>query len=172
MGNWMKWLILGILSVLFGIFALGNAVAASVAVTLMTGILFLLTGGIQIAVGVAEPGAGRKIASVALGVLMVLLGVSLTANPLQGMISLALVVTILLATSGVVRLGVAWAMQATAAFWPMLISGALTVLLAGYILANFAEASPRLLGVLLGVELLFNGAGLIALSLFVRNHRS
>ncbi|MCA8884418.1 MAG: DUF308 domain-containing protein [Rhodobacteraceae bacterium] len=172
MGDWVKWLILGILSVLFGIFALGNAVAASIAVTLMTGVLLLLAGGMQVAVGLSEKGTGRKIASIALGVLMMLLGVSLTANPLQGLISLALVVTILLASSGVVRLGVAWAMRSTATFWPTLISGALTVLLAGYILANFAEASARLLGVLLGVELLFNGTMLIALALFVRRHRS
>ena len=54
-------------------------------------------------------------------------------------------------------------------FWPMLISGAASVLLAGYILANFFEVAPQLLGILLGVELLFNGAGLIALAIFLRS---
>jgi len=53
-------------------------------------------------------------------------------------------------------------------FWPMLLSGALSVLLAGYILANFFDIAPQLLGILLGVELLFNGAGLVALALFLR----
>ena len=52
----------------------------------------------------------------------------------------------------------------------MLISGALSILLAGYILANFARASVNLLGILLGIELLFNGAGLIVLAFFLRTH--
>jgi uncharacterized membrane protein HdeD (DUF308 family) len=87
------------------------------------------------------------------------------------MISLALLVTILLAANGMVRLVLAFRMRATRFFWPMLISGALSVLLAMYILANFATASVTLLGILLGVELLFNGAGLIALAFFLRSAR-
>lgn len=171
MSNWIKWLALGILSVVFGLFALGNAVAASLAVTVVTGLLFLAAGGIQVAVGLSEPGTGRKVFSVLMGVLMLLLGVSFVANPLEGVVSLALLVTIMLAASGVLRLVLAWGMQATQFFWPMLASGALSVLLAGYIVANFATASVSLLGILLGVELLFNGAGLIALAFFVKAYR-
>ncbi|WP_193143095.1 MULTISPECIES: HdeD family acid-resistance protein [unclassified Meridianimarinicoccus] len=171
MKSWTKWLILGILSVVFGLFALGNAVAASMAVTIVTGLLFLILGGIQVFLGLSETGTGRKIFSVAMGVLMLFLGVSFIANPLEGVISLALLVTIMLAASGILRLVLAWGMKSTPYFWPMLLSGALSVLLAGYIIANFAVASVSLLGILLGIELLFNGSGLIALAFFVRAHR-
>ena len=50
----------------------------------------------------------------------------------------------------------------------MLISGALSVLLAGYIWANFETASISILGIMLGIELLFNGWGLIVMGLFAR----
>jgi len=60
-------------------------------------------------------------------------------------------------------------MRQTAYFWPMLLSGALTIVLAAYIAVNFALVSVQLLGILLGIELLFNGAGLIALALFIRS---
>jgi uncharacterized membrane protein HdeD (DUF308 family) len=164
-----KWLILGAVSVMFGVLALGNAIAASIAVTLVTGLFLLTAGAVQVFVSLGEVG-GRRIWSLVLGVVTVLLGVSFLSNPLEGTVSLALVVTGLLAISGVIRLVLAWSMRATRFFWPMLLSGALSVLLAGYIVANFAGASLSLLGLLLGVELLFYGAGLIVLGLFVKSH--
>ena len=48
MKMWVKWLILGILSILFGLFVLANPVAASIAVTTLAGILFAVAGGFQI----------------------------------------------------------------------------------------------------------------------------
>lgn len=53
----------------------------------------------------------------------------------------------------------------------MLLSGVLTVLLAAYITANFFEVAPGLLGILLGIELLFNGIGLIVLAFFLKSAR-
>lgn len=168
MKEWVKWLILGILSLGFGVFVLSNTVVASLAVTTVTGILFLISGGFQIVAGFTAEGAASKIFAIALGALMVFLGVSFVANPLEGTISLALLVVILLAASGIVRMVFAWRMRSTTFFWPMLLSGALSVLLAGYIMANFATASIQILGIFLGVELLFNGAGLVVLAFFLR----
>ncbi len=172
MKGWVKWLVLGVLSVLFGLFCLGNAVAASMAVTTVTGALLLVAGAFQIIAGFGDEGVGAKLMSFILGALLAILGLSFLFNPLEGMISLALLVTILLAANGVVRLILAFRMKSTQFFWPMLLSGALSVLLAGYILANFGTASVTLLGILLGIELLFNGAGLIALAFFLRSLRN
>ncbi|MBI6628666.1 HdeD family acid-resistance protein [Pontibaca salina] len=168
MKDWVKWLLLGLVSVVFSVFVLGNAAFASLAVTTLTGALFVLSGGFQIVGGFAAESTGSKVFSILLGALMVLLGLSFLFNPLEGVISLALLVLILLAASGVIRIVFSWRMRSTAFFWPMLISGALSVLLAAYILANFASVGPQLLGILLGVELLLNGAGLIVLSFFIR----
>lgn len=169
MKDWLKWLLLGVLSAVFGVFVLGNAVMASIAVTTLTGILFLLSGGFQVYAGItSDEGTGTKLFHVLLGALMVLLGASFTLNPLEGTISLALLVLILLAASGVVRLLLAWKMRHTRFFWMMLISGALSVLLAGYIWVNFAVVAVPLLGILLGIELMFNGGALIGLGLFMR----
>jgi uncharacterized membrane protein HdeD (DUF308 family) len=170
MKDWLKWLILGVVSIVFGIFVLGNAVVASIAVTTLTGFLFLLSGGFQIYAAITSTeGVASKVFHAILGGLMVLLGASFTLNPLEGTISLALLVLILLAASGIVRLILAWKMRQTVFFWMMLVSGALSVLLAAYIWMNFATVGPSLLGILLGIELLFNGGGLIALGLFMRS---
>ncbi|XDA98371.1 DUF308 domain-containing protein [Sulfitobacter sp. LCG007] len=167
---WVKWLIAGILSILFGVFVLANPVAASFAVTVVAGVTFLLVGAVQIYAGFGESGTG-KLLGVGLGILMVLLGLSLMFEPLQGIISLATLATILIGANGILRLVTAFNMRETRIFWPMLLSGALSVLLAGYIIANFFEIAPSLLGILLGIELLFNGSGLIAFALFLRTAR-
>lgn len=169
---WVKWLVLGVLSLAFGIFVLANPVAASIAVTTLAGIMFILAGAFQVFGGFGEDGIFAKILGIALGILMLFLGLSLTLHPLEGMISLATLVTILFAASGITRLISAFQMQKTSFFWPMLISGAFSVILAGYIVANFFEIAPSLLGLLLGVELLLNGMGLIILALFLRTNKN
>lgn len=165
---WMKWLIIGILSILFGIFVLANPVAASVAVTTVAGVLFLVSGGFQIFAGFGEESTGAKLMGIGLGILMVFLGLSLTIHPLEGIISLVTLITILFAANGIMRLVSAFQMRDTPFFWPMLLSGALTVLLAAYIVANFFEIAPGLLGLLLGIELVFNGVGLLMLAFFLK----
>ena len=169
---WVKWLVLGVLSLAFGIFVLANPVAASIAVTTLAGIMFILAGAFQVFGGFGEDGLFAKILGIALGILMLFLGLSLTLHPLEGMISLATLVTILFAASGITRLISAFQMQKTSFFWPMLVSGAISVILAGYIVANFFEIAPSLLGLLLGIELLLNGMGLIILALFLRTNKN
>ncbi|MEM8581763.1 MAG: DUF308 domain-containing protein [Pseudomonadota bacterium] len=170
MKPWLRWVLLGVLSIAFSLFVLGNAVAASIAVTTLTGALFLVAGAVQIAAGVGADTTSSKVFSISMGALAAFLGVSFMFNPLQGAISLSLLITILLAAGGIARIVFARRMKNTQFFWPMLISGLLSIVLAIYILANFSTASVQLLGVLLGVELLFNGVSFIALGFFLKSH--
>ena len=87
--------------------------------------------------------------------------------PIVRAISLAIVVTIFIAAGGILRLFYSFQIRGTPYFWLMLISGALSLLLAIYIVANPA-VTVALLGILLGIELIFNGVGLVALGLHRR----
>lgn len=170
MKTWTKWLLVGVLSIAFGAVVLSNTVVASMSITLLTGILFAAAGGLQIIGGITDGGMGNKVWNVILGVMMAFLGISFITNPLEGAISLALLVTILVAAGGVLRMFLAWQMRQTQYFWAMLISGSFSLLLAGLIFADFERISVELLGILLGVELVFNGVGLVVLGLFLRKH--
>ena len=166
---WVKWLVLGVLSIAFGLFVLANPIAASVGVTVVVGVTFALMGVAQIYAGRQADDRSSRYMGIGLGILMLLLGISFMFNPLQGLVSLAMIATILIGMNGIIRIITGYQMKDTAMFWPMLLSGAVSVLLAGYIVANFAAIGPQLLGIFLGVELLFNGAGLIALAVFLRS---
>jgi len=167
MSDWLKWVLLGVVSIVFGIFALNHAVLTSLSVTLVVGALLLISGIVQVVAGFGEEGAGSKILSILLGVVLALLGISFLANPFSGTISLAIVVTIFIAAGGILRLFYSFQIRGTPYFWLMLISGALSLLLAIYIVANPA-VTVALLGILLGIELIFNGVGLVALGLHRR----
>jgi uncharacterized membrane protein HdeD (DUF308 family) len=170
--NWKTWVGLGALAFLFGVLALGNAVIASLAITILLGTLFAITGAAQLWAGFSAEAGGHRLFSLLWGLISLMIGVSFIANPVEGTLSLTMVVMAFLLASGVIRLVMSWQMRQTRFFWAMLLSGAVTVLLAGYIFANFAAVSLSLLGILLGIELLVNGAGLVGFGLFLRSHRS
>lgn len=167
--NWKKWMTAGVLALLFGVLVIYDAVTASLAITTLAGVLLLIAGLSQIFAAFDEPRGGERALSLVLGILASVLGVAFVADPESGVISLALVVVVLFAIGGAARLVWAWILRGTPVFWPMLASGAVELLLAGYVVANFAVAGPRLIGILFGVELLVTGLVLIALANFIRS---
>ena len=170
MNSWFKWVLLGILSVVFGIFVLNNPIAASIAVTTLAGILFVVSGVFQVFAGFGNEGGWGKVMGIGLGVLMVLLGGSLLSQPLVGVLTLTYAVVILFAANGIARVITSFQLRPSPFFWPMFLSGAVSIGLSVYIIANFAAVALPLLGFLVGIELLLNGIGLVLLGLFVRNH--
>ncbi|WP_321367041.1 DUF308 domain-containing protein [uncultured Celeribacter sp.] len=172
MPNWKTWVAIGVLTFIFGLLALGNAVATSLAITVLLGTLFILAGAAKLWAGFSGVEHENRVFSMIWGLISLMIGVSFVANPMDGTVSLTLVITFFLLISGVVRLLMSWRMRESRLFWMLLLSGAVTVLLGGYILGNFAAISLSLLGLLLGIELLVDGAALIGFGLFLRNFRS
>ena len=171
MSDWLKLFLLGILFIVFGVIVLGAPVVASVAIATLTGILLLIGGGLQVIGGFTVEGTGAKILSIIMGAIMLFLGWSFLSHPLQGVISLAMLVLILFMAGGIARIILSFQMRGTQFFWPTLISGILSMVLAA-IIWNYAAEDPtwllKLLGILLGIEMLFNGFGLIFMALFFK----
>ncbi|MEM0938062.1 MAG: DUF308 domain-containing protein [Pseudomonadota bacterium] len=169
MSDWFKWMLLGVLSAIFGVLVLNHAIIFSLAITTVVGALFLVSGIIQALAGFWDEGVSSKALSIVLGVVMALIGLSFLTDPLSGTLSLALLVTILIAAGGILRLMFALRMKGSPVFWAMILSGIVSLGLAVYILLNPA-LGVVLLGTLLGVELIFNGVGLVTLGLWKRTH--
>jgi uncharacterized membrane protein HdeD (DUF308 family) len=173
MSERMKWLLLGLATCLFGLMVLANTYIATIAIATMTGLMLLAAGVFQ-AVGAltgAASVASRLLAGL-MGLILGFLGISFLFNPLGGAVSLTTLAMVLLAAGGAVRILFAWRLRTSAIFWPLILSGAFSVLLAGYIWANFAAATMSLLGTLLGVELLLNGLGLLLFAITLRDNKN
>ena len=64
------------------------------------------------------------------GVLGIFIGIVLLQNPLQGILTLTMVIAILFMATGIVRVMVAFGLRRTVAFVPILISGLISITLA------------------------------------------
>ena len=167
------WLVVGIISILGGIFAFFNPLSATFAAEQLAGFTFLLVGILQfIALFRAHSTTGKVLAAIG-GILGVLIGIELLQNPLQGILTLTMVVAILFMATGIVRVVVAFGLRKTVAFIPLLISGLISIALAVMIFSGYPQSATYMLGVLLAVELISNGISLIMYSrvqpLLVRN---
>jgi uncharacterized membrane protein HdeD (DUF308 family) len=154
-------MIAGIVLILGGVFALLAPLAVSIAITLIVGVSFLVGGLFN--TWAALRGAEDRVAHGMFAVLGLILGISFIADPLGGVISLTVLAGLLFVLSGAIRLWLAWQRRDHPAFWMLLVSGALSVLLGAVIFADIG-ATTGILGILLGVELVFAGIGLVTLS--------
>jgi uncharacterized membrane protein HdeD (DUF308 family) len=104
-GRW-KWLVgIGVLLVVVGLIALWNVVDATLVTTVIVGVALLFGGAMQI-VGAwaAEGSTGRRLLMAALGVLYIIIGFDLIADPLRGTVTLAVAVALFLIIDGVLRI--------------------------------------------------------------------
>ncbi|MCP4205594.1 MAG: hypothetical protein GY767_00915 [Shimia sp.] len=169
MNNWIVMLIVGILAVVLGVLALANPFAASVTATVFAGWSFLFLGAFQTFASFSAPSTGAKIAGVILGLLAMVIGVHIIAQPLQGLLSLTFAAGILFLVSGIFKGIFGFSNFEGSARWALLLSGLVSVILGLMVLNNFPQSAAVLLGVLLAIELLSNGISAIALAFAVRN---
>ena len=168
MSNWILWLFIGAIAVIGGIFALLNPLVATLAAEQLAGWLFLVVGILQVIAGFREEGWGAKLWVLLLGVLAIVLGVALLGNPLAGILALTTVAAVLFLAGGLTKIVLAFSLEDRSYFWPILLSGAVSVILAIMIFANFPQSAAVLLGVLLGIDLISNGIAVIAMALALR----
>jgi len=117
MSDSMKWILLGALSLVFGFLVLGNTVIATMAVTTLTGAVLMASGVFQVVGGfTSTESTGSKIFGILMGLLIGFLGMNFLFKPLEGAISLTMLVMILMAASGIMRLVFAWRMRSTTYF--------------------------------------------------------
>ncbi len=158
------WLVVGIISILGGIFALFNPLSATFAAEQLAGWFFLFIGFLQLFMLFRAPTTTGKVFAAVGGVIGLLLGIELLQEPLQGILTLTMVVAILFMATGIIRTLVAFGLRGTAAFVPVLISGLISIALAIMIFSGYPQSATYILGVLLAVELISNGLSLVMYS--------
>ncbi|GHE90736.1 hypothetical protein GCM10016455_08930 [Aliiroseovarius zhejiangensis] len=165
MRHWIFWMIAGIISLVGGVLALANPLAASLTAEILVGWSFVLIGLIVAISAFRDQGWGARLSLLLLGVLFLLLGISLLANPLQGMLALTYTIAIMLMMAGLFRLILAFRAEFRPFRWIMIASAALSIILALMIFSNFPQSAAVVLGVYLAIELISNGVSLIVIAL-------
>ncbi|MHB2264749.1 HdeD family acid-resistance protein [Aliihoeflea sp. PC F10.4] len=165
--SWIWMVILAIVSLAGGIFALLNPLEASIAAVFIAGWTFILFGVLKLAHSFQFEGWAGFTWSLLVGALACVVGLSLLFNPAAGLISLTTLVGVLLIVLGGVKAMYAASLRPVSGWAWALVSGLLSIVLGVLIFADFQWAATSVLGILLAVELISNGVffGVVALGL-------
>ena len=164
MGNKFLWIVMSLLSIIGGVIALMNPVFASGIATILVAWLFVFFGALQVIVGFRVEGTGAKIWTILLGALAVYLGVTILGHPLKGMMVLTSMIAILCLGGGAAKIALSFALEDRRFFWLVLLSGIASLAVGVIIFMNWPISAVSALGILLGIQLLSDGASSLAMA--------
>ena len=150
--------------------ALGSVVLATVATVLVVGVMMLIAGVAEVINAFQMQGWGQFLLWLLLGVLYIVAGFVTFENPLMAAAVLTLILGIALVVSGIMRIILGFSVKNGIPWMWIVLSGAITLLLGIIILAQWPVSSLYILGMFLGIDLIFAGVGWIGLGFGLRNH--
>ncbi|MCA0424479.1 MAG: HdeD family acid-resistance protein [Proteobacteria bacterium] len=167
-GKWGWFVALGVLFALTGAYALVAVVPATLVSAIWIG-AFLLVAGIGETIAAFQfKEWGRFTLWLLMGLAYIAAGIITFVYPMAAAVSLTLIVGIAMLVAGVVRTWLGFNMKDSAAWGLVVFSGVISILLGVMILAQWPASGLYVLGIFLGVDLLFSGAGWISTGLTIR----
>jgi uncharacterized membrane protein HdeD (DUF308 family) len=164
------WIVaLGVVYVVAGVIALGSVVTATIATVWLVGIMMLIAGVFEVINAFQVKTWGRFLFWLALGVLYIVAGFVAFDNPLLTAVWLTLILGAALVASGIVRIFLGFNMQGGTPWGWVVASGVITLLLGIIVLIHWPVSSLYVLGIFLGVDLVFAGASWIGLGFGLHN---
>ena len=166
--HWWWFLVLGVLLVIGGIVALAYPFASSVGIIVVLGTVLIISG---VATVVGAFWAGKWSAfflQLLVGILYVMAGMVIRDVPLESVALLTLFIAASFVVVGVLRVVISLVERFPQWGWALL-NGVITMIAGLIIYDSFPSSALWVIGLLVGLELLFNGLTWIMLSLTLRN---
>src|SRR5882757_7965741 len=168
--HWKAFLIEGILLTILGLAAMIVPPLASLAVTIFLGWMFLISGiaGLFVTFWARQmPGFWWSLFSAALAVLA---GLILIARPMQGVLTLTIVVGAYFLAEGVTTIMYALEhRRELSERWSwLLVSGLMDILISFLIISGLPGSAEWAIGLLVGINLVLGGASLVGMALAAR----
>ena len=168
--HWVLFLVEGIILVILGLAAIAIPSIATLAVEILVGWLFLISG---IAGWITTfwmgrvPGFWWSLVSAILGIAA---GIMLLSRPLSGVLSLTLVLIVFFVIEGVASMMFALEHkhELSGRWGWMLASGIIDLILAAIIFAGLPGTAAWAIGLVVGINMIFGGLALIAMALHAR----
>ena len=169
--HWKLFVAEGALLIVLGLAAVAIPPLASLAIAFLFGWLFLLSGIAGLVTTIMMRGAPGFVWSIVSALLGIAAGVVLLLWPLSGVFSLTLVLIAFFAIEGVASILFALdhRRELSGRWGLMLVSGIIDLVLAGMIFAGLPGSAAWALGLLVGINMVFGGAALIAMAQHARS---
>jgi uncharacterized membrane protein HdeD (DUF308 family) len=166
--NWGWFLALGIALIVLGTLAIGAAFIATLAVAVTFGILLLIGGGVQIASAFWARRWSGFFLQLLVGILYVVVGALMVEHPIGAAAGLTLMLAAYFLAAGLLRIVVALTERFHNWGW-VLLNGVITLVLGVLIWRQWPESSLWVLGLFVGIDMIFSGWSWVMLALALRS---
>jgi uncharacterized membrane protein HdeD (DUF308 family) len=169
-----KWgwiLAFGIFALIAGVIALaGSTLFATATAVYIVGFMMLFEGVAEIVAAFNARDWGHRLLWLLLGAIYVFAGFVCLQDPFKAATILTLLLGIALVIGGLVRIFLATRMKQGTPWGWVVFSGLISVFLGLIIVSHWPVSSFFVLGIFLGVDLIFIGSGWIAVALALKKH--
>jgi uncharacterized membrane protein HdeD (DUF308 family) len=167
--NWGWLLALGIASIVLGTLGFYMTFALTLTSVLFFGVLLLVGGLFQLVQAFTCRGWKAVLWHVLIGLLYVAAGIDIIYDPVRASAVLTLVLAGILIAVGVSRIAMAFQLRGAVGGWYWsLLSGLVSILLGGMIIAQWPASGLWVIGLFVAIELVFNGWSTIFVALAAR----
>ena len=155
--NRVWYIVLGVILVVLGIIAIGSTYAMAKASMIFLGWLLIIGGITQVFHAFwKERGWSGIFIDLLVGILSVVVGLAVVANPKMTALTLALMIAFYLVFEGVFRICAAIAVRYPNRTW-MLLSGTASLVLGLIIWNGWPDSGLRFVGLFIGIHIILNG---------------
>ena len=153
----------GILTIIFGFMAIGAPFASGLAVTVVVGIALLAAGVSMLIYAFQAPSLGKILLKLLFAGLTILVGISVLAQPGIALANLTMLLGVFFVVDGLMAFIVAWNVKPAKGWGWMTFNALITVVLGVMILKGWPESSLVIIGLLVGIRLVFAGMTMLML---------
>ena len=162
--RWGWFLALGILLIVLGTVALGSSVFMTLATMVFVGWLLIVGGVLEAAHACLCKGWGGFFIDLLTGILYVVVGFMVVANPGSAAVALTLLIAMFLIFGGIFRIVTAAIIRFPNWVW-LLLHGAVNLVLGIAIWRQWPLSGLWVIGLFVGIDMLLNGWSLVMLGL-------
>lgn len=158
----------GFLTILFGFMAMGAPLQSGLAVTMVVGIALLAAGISMIVFSFRAPSLGKILLKLLFGALTVIVGLAVLAQPGIALAKLTLLLGAFFVVDGFFGFIVAWNVKPERGWGWLTVNALITLALGVMILKGWPESSLFVIGILVGIRLVFAGITMLTLGTATR----
>ena len=159
------WFILaGILLIIIGMAAVALPIIAAITIETILGWILVIGGIIQMVHSFRALSTGKCILRLLSGVLYLAIGGMFLVYPLEGVLTLTLLLAILFMFEGLMKITVSLQIRPTPNWGWLLASGIAALVISGIIWAGWPGTAAWVIGLLVGINLIFGGWTMLMLS--------
>lgn len=166
-------LVIGFLLLAGGIFCLINPFASAVALSLVVGVLFILSG-VGLIIGMIANRAQNfwpMVGGILMGIAYLIMGYVFIKDPIAGIMTMSFILAVLFALGGVIRISAGFRLRGESYSWLQIIVGILDLIIAAILLTSGPQISVMLVTVVVGLEMLFSSFALFQVASLFRSNK-